>query len=488
MKNIVFLAVALVWLGLVAAAQQPAKPLYVLEDSYLKWRLLPSEQAYLSIDGKHLKQYVEELTAISRRYRDHGHPQFWGRITGTEADAENAQWLVDEFRKIGLSDVREQSLDLPPQWMPASWTVTASSGGKTVSLESAQPTSTSPGTSGDGLDLEAVDVALATDGDLRVRDLRGKAVFFYSADYTSRQAPVSDYAIKRIGDRGAAAIFVIVGLPGNLRTQFYPVGSTVPTFSLGLEDGVAIRNLISQSRDGRPARVRIRLDVKTIPDLKTATVWGSLAGTSDESIFVVAHRDGWFEGATDNASGVATLLGLAEYFAKIPTEQRRRTIYFLGTSGHHDNRGMTGHWLADHKEMFTKTALIINCEHTSAEQLVYRGGLIRRTNTTVPLRWYVGGSPRLEQIVVKAYDTFGVATYAEPEPSAGGEMAPYYQLAPSLQLIEGNLYWHSDRETADVVPPTGLAAATRAYAKIIMDVNEVDLKDLIRPRTAEARR
>ena len=488
MKNIVFLAVALVWLGLVAAAQQPAKPLYVLEDSYLKWRLLPSEQAYLSIDGKHLKQYVEELTAISRRYRDHGHPQFWGRITGTEADAENAQWLVDEFRKIGLSDVREQSLDLPPQWMPASWTVTASSDGKTVSLESAQPTSTSPGTSGDGLDLEAVDVALATDGDLRVRDLRGKAVFFYSADYTSRQAPVSDYAIKRIGDRGAAAIFVIVGLPGNLRTQFYPVGSTVPTFSLGLEDGVAIRNLISQSRDGRPARVRIRLDVKTIPDLKTATVWGSLAGTSDESIFVVAHRDGWFEGATDNASGVATLLGLAEYFAKIPTEQRRRTIYFLGTSGHHDNRGMTGHWLADHKEMFTKTALIINCEHTSAEQLVYRGGLIRRTNTTVPLRWYVGGSPRLEQIVVKAYDTFGVATYAEPEPSAGGEMAPYYQLAPSLQLIEGNLFWHSDRETAEVVPPTGLAAATRAYAKIIMDVNEVDLKDLIRPRTAEARR
>jgi len=70
----------------------------------------------------------------------------------------------------------------------------------------------------------------------------------------------------------------------------------------------------------------------------------------------------------------------------------------------------------------------------------------------------------------------------------GARWPPIYQLAPSLQLIEGNLYWHSDRETADVVPPTGLAAATRAYAKIIMDVNEVDLKDLIRPRTAEARR
>jgi len=487
-KSLALFALLNAGLSISASAQQPAKPLYVLEDSYLRWRLLPAEQAYLSIDGKHLKQYVEDQTAISRRYRDHGHPQFWGRITGTSADADNAQWLSAKFREIGLSDVHEQPMDLPPQWVPESWSVAASAGGKTVTLDSAQPTSTSPGTPASGLDLEAVDVALASEGDLAGRDLKGKAVFFYSADYTSRQAPISDYAIKRIGERGAAAIFVIVGLPGNLKTQFYPVGSTVPTFSLGLDDGNAIRDLIGKSRGGQPARVKIRLDVKNVPNLKTATVWGSLPGTSDESVFVVAHRDAWFEGATDNASGVATMLGLAEYFAKIPKEQRRRTIYFLGTSGHHDNSGMTGHWLADHKELFAKTALIINCEHTSAEQLVYRGGSIRRSNTTVPMRWYVGGSPKLEQIAVRAYDMFGVATYAEPEPTAGGEMAPYYLLAPSLQLIEGNLYWHTDRETADYVPPTGLAASTRAYSKIISDVNQLDLKDLQRPPTKQVQR
>ena len=195
-KSLVFLALSLVGVSLAASAQEPAKP--VLEDSYLRWRSQPGEQAYLSIDGKHLKQYVEDQTAISRRYRDHGHPQFWGRITGTEADAENAKWLEDQFRRIGLSDIHQQSLDLPPQWQPASWSVSANAGGKTVALDSAQPTSTSPGTSESGLDLEAVDVGLASDGDLAGRDLRGKAVFFYSADYTSRQAPISDYAIKRI--------------------------------------------------------------------------------------------------------------------------------------------------------------------------------------------------------------------------------------------------------------------------------------------------
>src|ERR1700693_3967998 len=161
------------------AAQDPVKPLYVLEDSYLKWRLLPTEQQYASIDSRHLKEYVNDQTAISRRYRDSGH-QFWGRIIGTEADAENAQWLLENFRKIGLSDVREQSFNLPPQWMPESWSVAASSGGKTLELQSAQPTYLTEATPAEGLDLEAVDVDLASDGDLASRDLRGKAVFFYS--------------------------------------------------------------------------------------------------------------------------------------------------------------------------------------------------------------------------------------------------------------------------------------------------------------------
>jgi len=64
-------------------AQAPAAPLYKLEDGLLQWPLLPQNKAYGAIDGKHLHTYVEDLTAISRKYRDQGHPQFWGRIIGT---------------------------------------------------------------------------------------------------------------------------------------------------------------------------------------------------------------------------------------------------------------------------------------------------------------------------------------------------------------------------------------------------------------------
>jgi hypothetical protein len=333
-----------------------------------------------------------------------------------------------------------------------------------------------PGTPPSGLDLEAVDLALATERDIVERDLRGKAVFFHSA---GSPVGVSDRGtIKRISERGAAAVFIVPVISGNLRHAVYNVGTTVPTFALGLQDANTIRDLIGKAPAGETPRVQIHLDVRTVPNLKTATVWGALPGTTDETIYVVAHRDGWFEGASDNASGVATMLGLAEYFAKVPRQQRRRTIHFLGTSGHHDNASRSSRWLAEHKETFARTALLINCEHTSAELLVDRGGVVRRTNTTMPLQWHVHGSPRLQQIARRAFDTFGVATYADPDPTAGGEMSAYYRLAPSLQLIEPGLYWHSDHETADFVPPTGLAATTRAYAKIIGEVNQLDLKDL----------
>ena len=121
---------------------------------------------YASIDGAHLKQYVEELAAMSRRYRDNGHSQFWGRIIGTDADAENGRWLLAKFKAIGLTEVRQQPFDLPPQWMPQSWSVSASGRGQALPLGSAQPTYRGVATPAGGLDLEAVDVGLATDADL----------------------------------------------------------------------------------------------------------------------------------------------------------------------------------------------------------------------------------------------------------------------------------------------------------------------------------
>ena len=72
-------------------------------------------------------------------------------------------------------------------------------------------------------------------------------------------------------------------------------------------------------------------------------MWSVLPGATAETIYVLAHRDGWFEGASDNASGVATMVGLAESFAKVPRAQRRRTMVFLSSAGRHNSTETTGH-------------------------------------------------------------------------------------------------------------------------------------------------
>ena len=466
------------------SAQIPAAPLYQLEDAFLHWPLAPQDKAYAAIDGQHIHTYVDELTAISRKYRDSGHPQFWGRIIGTQADADTREWLAGKFTKLGLSDVHVQPFDLPPQWMPQSWEIVASGSAKTLRLDSAQPAYQTKGTTAEGLDLEAVYVGTGSEADFAGRDVRGKAVFIFSMPLPGswRHTATAEGAVRRAETKGAAAIFAIIALPGNIRTQLYPTGTNVPTFSMGMDDGYAIRDLIGQ---GQPVHVKVRLDVKMEPGLKTGTVWGTLPGQSPETVDILAHRDGWFEAGTDNASGVATMLGLAEYFSKIPKEKRRRTMVFIGSTGHHNGGNMSGTWLLDHRdEVFANSALLINCEHTSTIQTYLLGEDIREANMYTGMLWYAGGPrrPKLQDIAVKAFRAAGVVTYATPERAApGGEMSRLWPFVPGVQASDYNVFFHSDHESAAMVPWTGLEAITRAYAMIVDGVNTLDLKDLQRP-------
>ena len=472
-------------------ATEPARALYPLDTAFLEWPLPSSGQAYADIDGKHLHAYVVDQAAISRRYRDQGHPQFWGRITGTSADAESAEWLADHFRRIGLSDLRIQPIDLPPQWMPQSWTITATSGATTLQLDrSAQPAYGSPGTAANGVDVDAVWVGTGSDADFAGRDVRGKAVFMFSMALPGSMNNTStlEGGPKRAETNGAAAVFEVVGLPGNMRNVLYPARVNIPVFALGMEDGYAIRDLIGHSV-GRPPRVHIQLDVRQVPNQKSALVWGTLPGATDETIYVMAHRDGWFDAATDNASGVATMLGLAEHFARMPRERRRRTIVFVGLDGHHNDAGVGRMWMVAHRdELFAKTALAINAEHTSTIQTYFYGERIRRANTYTAQLWYAGGPtrPKLQELAIRAFREFGVSTYAEPEQAPPpGDLGRFFRFVPGVDAGDFNMYFHTDEETPETVPWTGLEASTRAYARIIDGVNELELKDLQRPPEPE---
>jgi Zn-dependent M28 family amino/carboxypeptidase len=469
-------------------AQTPAprerqfrETVYFPPSGYPSWPLAQEDTAYASIDGNHLLGYVKELAGIAERYRDEGH-QFWGRITGTPADAQTANWMLSKLKQIGVTDVHSESLDLPPQWMPSSWEVSATAAGSTLKLDTATPMVRTPGTpNGTTLDLEAVYVGLGTAADFAGRDVKGKAVFIQAEALPGAwQQSASVYgAPARAQDKGAAAIFVVVDLPGNFRTEI-PAATTIPTFTLGYQDGAAVRGLIE--KDAAP-HIKVRSDIKMEAGQKTSLVWGVIPGMSDEKIIVNAHRDGYYEAADDNGTGMATALGLAEYYVRIPREQRPRTIVIVGNPGHH-NTAVGSQWMVAHKDtFFAKTALIINSEHTAQVEVDLYGYKLVATNMPGNFDWFVHGSEKFQHLVTADWDRFGVSRYREPTERANGDMGSFAGFGPSFQLIQATPFYHSDKDTVETIPPSGLASVTRSYARIIDDVNKLSLKELLSSET-----
>lgn len=433
-------------------------------------------EAYSDIDGDRAKRVAEEVVAISKLSRDDGN-QFWGRITGTKYDHMTLDWVESQFRSIGLSDVRRQSLAMPPLWFPKSWSAQASSDGAALPLSSAFPLLDTVGTSAEGVSADAIWLGLGTDADFVDRDVRGKAVFLYSVATPGGRAHSANWngAIKRANAAGAAMVFVVMGFPGDPLTQPQGVATTVPTFTISSDEGDAVRAALGT---GKRVVVKATADVNRIPNLTTGNVWGVLPGATDETIFVMAHTDSFFEGAIDNASGLTMMLELARHFARIPQEQRRRTIVFVTTPDHH--QGMIGmKWIRENFD-FSNTAIILNCEHPSETQTYLLDSGIMTSNAIAARRWYVNGSPTLKNLITTTMRNYGVSVYALPEGKPGGELSAIYDMAPSYHTLE-HIYYHSTIDTLAMVPATGITAVGRAYASIIDQVNEMSIDQLRDP-------
>src|SRR5579871_1567541 len=285
--------------------------LFIPESDYVRFPLPPGEEKYASIQGAELKKITADIVAISEKSRADGN-LYYGRITGTPYDKMTSDYVLAAFKKLGLEQTREQEFSLSPQWFPRAWQVELISGSKHTPLASAFPFQNGHGTPDGPIEAEAVWVGIGTAADLKGRDVKGKAVVIYSfptpggRDHTA----LTNGMVQRASDAGAALVFVILGFPGNAQAIASVTPPAIPAMSLGVNDGNTIREAIER---GESPKIRLSLDVDTVPNLKTYNTWGVLPGTTDENILIMAHHDGFFDAALDNASGTALMLEIARY-------------------------------------------------------------------------------------------------------------------------------------------------------------------------------
>ncbi|MCX2452846.1 M28 family peptidase [Pedobacter sp. PLR] len=91
---------------------------------------------------------------------------------------------------------------------------------------------------------------------------------------------------------------------------------------------------------GTPESIELNMENKFIPDFPAANICAMVKGTRnpDSVVLITAHydhlgglgKDTYFPGANDNASGIALLLNLAEYYANHPQPYTMAFICFAG--------------------------------------------------------------------------------------------------------------------------------------------------------------
>jgi Zn-dependent M28 family amino/carboxypeptidase len=204
------------------------------------------------------------------------------------------------------------------------------------------------------------------------------------------------------------------------------------------------------SRDFQPVKLNLKADIQLKSEVKrveSANVVGSLAGRDaklrDEYVVYSAHwdhlgigepnkkGDNIYNGAVDNASGVACVLGIAEALVKLPANQRprRSSLFFFPTA---EEQGLYGaEWYTKHPVVpLKKTAGNVNLDSVN---------ILGRTNNFVPL-----GAERstLKAVVEAVARERNMTVSPDPRPEQGSfyrsDHFPFAKVGvPSISLKEG---------------------------------------------------
>ncbi len=442
---------------------------HLRDDAFIHIPLRPEDGRYGDIQADRLKSWLMEIDAISLADRDRGN-LFWGRNVGTWGHEQTQAWVERYFRQYGLEDVHHEEFEVSPVWNPSSWSISFTAGGPTFSLESARPPQGMESTPPGGLEYDLVWVGGGSDADYLGRDVAGKAVLIQDVPLpgTLRHTIQIEGSVQRAYDRGAAAVGIVYGISDNFAV--WQRTAARPGFNLGYEDGVRLRDMLGE---GQRVTVRLEMQSEELTGQTAASVWGTLPGRSDEEILVIAHMDGYFQAALDNGSGLAVMIGLVDHFAKIPESERPRTIRFLGSVGHHGGPG-TRQLSDDPETRLANTVFAINLEHVAVARTKYWGPRLRLMNAVSPMRWWLNSSPAVLDVVLDAFNRFNVGVTGDMENGASGEMSRMARLVPSMQVITSPEIKHTEQDTPEWIPAVGLEQITRAYAKIIDGLNELE--------------
>lgn len=206
-----------------------------------------------------------------------------------------------------------------------------------------------------GAEYEVVYVGPGAESDYTGKDVAGKAVLV-EVSY----APATPEKAMIACQKGASAIICmnwgppekelicmrgLKGVWGNPTPDTYGNIPKIIGCSITRKDGERLRDMCLM---GKTVRVHLHVTAERIWE-KLPQPIGIIRGTEEPEKFLLvsAHLEAWEPGATDNATGNATLLEMARILAK-HRDKLRRSICFVFWNGHEIAEASGSTWFVDY--------------------------------------------------------------------------------------------------------------------------------------------
>ncbi|RZI80962.1 MAG: M28 family peptidase [Rubrivivax sp.] len=452
---------------------------------------------------------------------------FGVRSPGSPGSQGASQYVHDRFTEWGLERVAFEEADTKV-WSASKWGLTVD--GAAVACSPMQHTfhqgvptafSTGPG----GRQAEMVYVGSGGDTDFWFKDVRGKIVV---ADAKFGKRPLwlfrpfllglqdthktfgNDYALLdpyagggfpdsyyRAMSKGA------VGFVGVLTDYFdshqyrneayrsYDTGQAMQIPGLWMSPvaggQLAERLKAATAKSGKP-KGALTLEGRLSAQRGRAVV-GYLPGMSDEIILIESHHDSATRGATEDASGAASVMALARYFSQVPRSQRQRTLMFATMDTHFTDYAVHKAFIKRHllegNPLGEKVVAVITLEHIAQEWVPGKDRQPVATGLVAPRAFMVSNEiPGFKDIALSAMRehqlerSFAVSTaltqLVNGEPGLPADSSDFLLAGiPVMALVGAPLYLYDDIDTPDKVAKDELGRVAGAFAEVVRKVSQL---------------
>jgi carboxypeptidase Q len=308
--------------------------------------------------GGHAMKYLEALT-----------DKFGGRLTGSPAYNRSAEWAAEQFRAMGIKNVK-----LEPFTLPNGWERGYARGRVLAPVERhlfIESLGWAPSTPAGGVRGEIVKIGDIDSDKIKAQAerLKGRIVMLDLAAIFAHgfagfaKIPAAFQAFK---DAGASAVVVGDNENNNVLNAFsFDWGAHInplPVAQVGKEDA----RLIDRLMQNGAVTIEFEYQNKVSGSIQVNNVIAEIPGRdkADEWLIIGAHLDSWDygTGAQDNGSGTVMVMEAARAIALMP-QPPRRTIRFALWGGEEEGLLGSAAYVRAHQSELGKCVAVLNTDN-----------------------------------------------------------------------------------------------------------------------------